>query len=76
MFTYLEGLRLFFYPPDMIIGILKTSVFGALIALCGSYYGMECAKGAEGIGIATTNSVMLSAILILVFDFIAALIFL
>jgi len=75
MFTYLEGLRLFFYAPDMIIGVLKTSVFGAVIAISGSYYGLECAKGAEGIGIATTNSVMLSAILILAFDFIAALIF-
>jgi len=76
MFTYLEGLRLFFHAPDMIIGVIKTSVFGALIALCGAYYGLECVKGAEGIGVATTNSVMLSAILILVFDFIAALVFL
>jgi phospholipid/cholesterol/gamma-HCH transport system permease protein len=76
MFTYLEGLRLFFYAPDMLIGILKTSVFGIIIAISGTYYGLECTKGAEGIGTATTRAVMLSAILILVFDFIVALIFL
>ncbi|MDR0304725.1 MAG: ABC transporter permease [Chitinispirillales bacterium] len=76
MFTYLEGLRLFFYAPDMLIGIFKTSVFGVIIAISGSYFGLECVKGAEGIGAATTLSVMLSAILILVFDFIMALIFL
>jgi phospholipid/cholesterol/gamma-HCH transport system permease protein len=76
MFTYLEGLRLFFYAPDMLIGVFKTSAFGAIIAISGAYYGLECVKGAEGIGMATTNSVMLSAILILLFDFIAALVFL
>jgi len=76
MFTYLEGLRLFFYAPDMIIGILKTSIFGIIIALSGSYFGLACVKGAEGIGAATTQAVMLSAMLILVFDFIVALVFL
>jgi len=76
MNTYLEGLRLFFSAKDMILGILKTSVFGAIIAFSGAYFGLECAKGAEGIGNATTRAVMLSAILILIFDFIIALMFL
>jgi len=76
MYTYLEGLRLFFYAPDMLIGVLKTSVFGIAIAISGAYFGLECVKGAEGIGASTTRAVMLSAMLILVFDFIMALIFL
>lgn len=76
MYTYLEGLRLFFYAPDMLVGILKTSVFGIAIAISGAYFGLECTKGAEGIGASTTRAVMLSAMLILVFDFIMALIFL
>jgi len=76
MHTYLEGLRLFFYAPDMLIGVLKTSVFGVIIAISGAYFGLKCVKGAEGIGASTTRAVMLSAILILVFDFIVALIFL
>ncbi len=76
MNTYLEGLRLFFSPNDMILGVLKTSVFGGIIAFCGAYFGLECAKGAEGIGDATTRAVMLSAILILIFDFVIAILFL
>jgi len=76
MTTYFEGLRLFFSFSDMMLGIAKTSVFGAIIAFSGTYFGLECAKGAEGIGNATTRSVMLSAILILIFDFVIALLFL
>ena len=76
MFTYLEGLRLFFYAPDMLLGIFKTSIFGAIIALSGSFFGLECVKGAEGIGGATTKAVMLSAVLILILNFVVAMIFL
>ncbi len=76
MTTYFEGLRLFFSASDMFLGIGKTAIFGTIIALSGSFFGLEAAKGAEGIGNATTRSVMLAAILILVFDFIVALLFL
>jgi len=76
MHTYLEGLRLFFYAPDMLLGVAKTSIFGMIIIISGAYFGLESVKGAEGIGASTTRAVMLSAILILVFNFIMAMIFL
>ncbi len=76
MTTYFEGLRLFFSFKDMMLGIAKTSVFGGIIAFSGTYFGLECAKGAKGIGNATTRAVMLSAILILIFDFVIAILFL
>lgn len=76
MNTYFEGLRLFFSAKDMLLGIAKTTVFGAAIALSGAHFGLECAKGAEGIGSATTRAVMLSAMLILIFDFVVAILFL
>ncbi len=75
MSTYIEGLRLFFSPRDMFIGIFKTSIFGTIIALSGAHFGLQCAKGAEGIGNATTRAVMLAAMLILVFDFVVAILF-
>ncbi len=75
MSTYVEGLRLFFSPRDMFIGIFKTAIFGTIIALSGAHFGLQCAKGAEGIGNATTRAVMLAAMLILVFDFVVALLF-
>ena len=76
MHVYLEGLRLFFYAPDMLIGVAKTSIFGLAIVISGAHFGLESVKGAEGIGASTTRAVMLSAMLILMFDFIMALIFL
>ena len=73
MDTYIQGLRLFFHLPDMTIGIAKTAIFGLIIAVSGTHFGLESKKGAEGIGKATTRAVMLSALLILVFDFLVAL---
>jgi phospholipid/cholesterol/gamma-HCH transport system permease protein len=69
MHTYLSGLRLFFAPIDLFVGIFKTMVFGAIIALTGAHYGSEAKAGAEGVGEATTKAVIVSAILILIFDF-------
>ncbi len=74
MYTYLEGLKLFFYLPDLLIGIAKTSLFGIIIAMSGAHFGLECSKGAQGIGGATTSAVMLASILILILDFMVALI--
>ena len=69
---YITGLKLFFEPRDMLIGILKTSVFGAVISITGSYFGFEAQKGASGVGESTTRAVMISCVLILVFDFLIA----
>jgi phospholipid/cholesterol/gamma-HCH transport system permease protein len=72
MHLYLTGLRLFFNPLDLYVGILKTVVFGLVIALTGSHFGFQARKGAEGVGEATTYSVMTAAVLILIFDFVIA----
>jgi phospholipid/cholesterol/gamma-HCH transport system permease protein len=72
LYTYLVGLRLFFDSTAMLVGIFKTTVFGAIIAITGSHFGFQAARGAEGIGEATTKSVMTAMVLILVFDFIIA----
>jgi phospholipid/cholesterol/gamma-HCH transport system permease protein len=70
--VYLEGLRLFFNAPDLLIGVFKTTVFGAILAITGSHYGLQATGGAEGVGNATTKSVMTSLVLILIFDFLIA----
>ena len=72
MYVYLSGLRLFFSLPDLMVGILKTTVFGAIIAITGAHFGFQSRKGARGVGEATTRAVMVSAVLILFFDFLIA----
>ena len=70
MHEYLSGLRLFFHANDLFIGVLKTMVFGAIIALTGAHFGFEAKGGAEGVGNATTKAVITAAVLILIFDFV------
>jgi phospholipid/cholesterol/gamma-HCH transport system permease protein len=72
MNTYITGLRLFFEPMDLFVGIFKTMVFGVIVALTGAHFGFESRGGAEGVGDATTKAVITAAILILVFDFLIA----
>jgi phospholipid/cholesterol/gamma-HCH transport system permease protein len=55
--------------PDIIGGVIKTIVFGYLIAMTGCYYGFNTMGGAAGVGRATTNSVVFALILILFFDY-------
>ncbi len=72
MYQYLASFRLFFSLQHMMIGIVKTCVFGAIIAFTGAHFGYQAQKGARGVGEATTRAVTLSMILILVFDFLIA----
>jgi len=63
MYTYIE-------LDDFINGMIKSFVFGGLVTLVGCYKGYMTRGGAEGVGRATTESVVLACILILVFDYI------
>lgn len=53
---------------DIMTGLAKSAVFGIIIALVGCYYGFTVKGGAEGVGRATTSSVVRSIILIIVAD--------
>lgn len=53
---------------DLMSGIGKTPFFGFLIGLLGCYYGMGTRGGTEGVGKATTTSVVVVAMSILVAD--------
>jgi len=50
---------------DVYTGIIKAAVFGVIIAIVGCQRGFNAAGGAEGVGRATTHSVVLSSMLIL-----------
>ncbi|MEM7442291.1 MAG: ABC transporter permease [Pseudomonadota bacterium] len=53
----------------VISGLVKAAVFGFLIALMGCYHGYHSKGGAQGVGMATTNSVVSASILILSFNY-------
>ena len=59
----------------MISGLVKAAVFGFLVAIMGCYHGYNSARGAQGVGTATTNAVVSSSILILIFNYILTQVF-
>jgi len=61
-------------PHDLYIGLIKSVVFGAIVALVSCYKGMFCEDGAEGVGRATTEAVVYSSITILITNFFLTLI--
>jgi phospholipid/cholesterol/gamma-HCH transport system permease protein len=54
---------------DVGSGVGKSFFFAYFIALVGCYNGLNTKGGADGVGRATTNTVVLAAILVLVSDF-------
>jgi phospholipid/cholesterol/gamma-HCH transport system permease protein len=53
---------------DVLPGILKTFVFGFIVGIVGAYKGYTATNGTEGVGRASTTSVVVSSLLILLFD--------
>lgn len=70
---FLNGFRTSFQIQDFINGLIKAGVFGLTIGIVSCYEGFETQGGAEGVGQSTTTSVVISMVLILVFNFIFAI---
>lgn len=62
---YLKNTFAYLQTIDVVSGLVKASVFGFIVALMGCYHGFNSGKGAQGVGVATTNAVVSSSILIL-----------
>jgi phospholipid/cholesterol/gamma-HCH transport system permease protein len=54
---------------DIYNGLIKAAVFGLILSLIGCYKGFNTRGGAEGVGRATTEAVVLSSVSILVSDY-------
>jgi phospholipid/cholesterol/gamma-HCH transport system permease protein len=65
---YFERSFTFITYADLLPATLKTAVFGFLIATVSSYLGFNATGGTEGVGEASTRSVVASSILIILSD--------
>jgi len=72
-FTYLHSIKVFAVVNDVVGGLIKSMFFGGIIAIVGCYKGLNTASGAEGVGRATTESVVLSIILIFISNYFLSL---
>jgi phospholipid/cholesterol/gamma-HCH transport system permease protein len=59
---------------DFGVGIFKSAVFGALVAIAGCMRGMQCGRSAQAVGTAATSAVVIGIVLIIVLDGIFAVI--
>lgn len=60
---------------DVVSGLVKAAVFGFIVAIMGCYHGYNSQRGAQGVGAATTNAVVSSSILILIFNYLLTQVF-
>lgn len=71
--TFLDPLSENITNLDIFTCILKSLVFGGLIVSIACYKGMQTQGGAQGVGSATTNSVVISYSTILIVNFLITL---
>lgn len=69
-YVFMHSIRVFCVPSDLYIGVIKYIIFGMIVALVGCDRGMTCTAGAEGVGKATTQSVVYSIIMLFAANYI------
>lgn len=59
-----------YFGKDFMSGVWKSLVFGGIVSLVAVFFGYTAKPTGAGVGTATTNTVVLSSVLVLIFDFI------
>lgn len=68
--AYIRNTVDFLEMGDVVSGLIKSAVFGFIIAAMGCYHGFNSKGGAQGVGRATTNAVVSASILILAANYV------
>ncbi len=67
--VFFQSVHRFFHFSDLIAGLVKTVFFGGITSLLGCHIGFKTQGGAEGVGLSTIRSFVLSAAMILILDY-------
>jgi phospholipid/cholesterol/gamma-HCH transport system permease protein len=67
--TYFGEMQTFVDLKDIMTGFWKSLSFGVIVTWVCTYKGFHVGHGAEGVARATTDAVVLSSVLILVWDY-------
>ncbi|NQV72322.1 ABC transporter permease, partial [bacterium] len=70
--SFIQGARAYFLPFDAFYGASKALAFGFLITSISCWKGFNARGGAQGVGSATTQAVVVSCVSILIADYILA----
>jgi len=67
--VFLESARNFIDSWDLASAVIKSVVFGAIVAVIGASWGLTTTGGAKGVGQSTTTSVVTSLLMIFIANF-------
>lgn len=67
-YMFMNSIQTFAVMKDLTGGLIKAMFFGNVIAVLGCYYGLNCPDGAEGVGKATTKTVVSAIIVIFILN--------
>jgi phospholipid/cholesterol/gamma-HCH transport system permease protein len=67
---FAQSVRDLAVPKDLYMGVIKATVFGFIISAISCRHGYLAKGGAKGVGIATTNAVVESCVVVLVVNYI------
>ncbi len=67
--SYISNIQTFISSDDITYGFIKAAVFGLIISLIGCYMGMNTKGGSRGVGVSTTNAVVLASVSVFVADY-------
>lgn len=67
--TFLTRTQQWLDPEDISEGLIKAAVFGITVALIACYKGFSAKGGAKGVGLATTDAMVQSALAIFILDY-------
>lgn len=67
--VYYRNIKLYIEVADVLHGLIKATVFGVMVSIACCYVGLKTKGGPREIGTSVTKAVVLSFILILVFDY-------
>jgi len=74
-YTYFDGVMTNLEIKDIYTGMVKAVVFGFSISAVACYQGLHARAGAQGVGRATTRSLVFAFLSILIFDYFISAIF-
>ena len=69
-YDFFKGFKTWFHPFDAFLGIIKSIFFGFTITSIACFQGYNAKGGAQGVGEATTITVVASCVMIVVLDYI------
>lgn len=71
--SYYEQTMAALHVKDFVVGMLKSAVFGGIVAFYGCYCGMRCGRSAAAVGVATTSAVVKAMVGVIVANMIFAI---